>query len=95
MSISQRIRKNSSKKLNELQAKIVLLKKKKYSITELLDKVISFSIQHEDEFIGFLLNDGAKTEVKLQNEPFFTFLRSTLTGAGPEDYEEYDYKDMD
>lgn len=95
MSISQRIRKNSSKKLDELQAKIVLLKKKKYSITELLDKVISFSFQHENEFIDYLLNEKQKPEVILHNEAFFTFLHSPAEGAGPEDYEEYDYNDLD
>lgn len=81
--------------MNELQAKIVLLKKKKYSITELLDKAISFSIQHEDAFIGFLLNESKKPEMNLQKEGFFKFLCSTVEGAGPEDYEEYDYNDLD
>ena len=90
MSISQRIGKSTKEKLNELQAKIFLIKKRKYTITEILDKIITFSIKNEHDLLEFLSEEEKKKESNLQEEKFFEFLLTPIEGAGPEDYEEYE-----
>ncbi|MHA1377616.1 MAG: hypothetical protein ACTSRG_04435 [Candidatus Helarchaeota archaeon] len=94
MSISQRISKTTKDKLNELQAKIVLLKKQKYSLTELLDIVVSFSLLHKDEFFKFLSAEPGKKELNIHKEKFMKFILTPVEGAGPEDYKEYDFEDL-
>ncbi|MHA1298510.1 MAG: hypothetical protein ACTSO9_03605 [Candidatus Helarchaeota archaeon] len=94
MSISQRISKITKAKLNELQAKIVLLKKKKYSLTELLDIIVSFSLLNEDKFLNFLSAEQQNDELNIQKEKFIQFILSPIEGACPEDYKEYDFEDL-
>lgn len=93
MSISQRINKITKEKLNELQAKITLLKKKKLSSTELLDKIISFSIKYEKEFLKFLSEEKQSENIDQSKKNFFEFFLSSIEGGGPEDYKEYDYNE--
>jgi len=94
MSISQRISKQTKKKLNELQAKIVLMKKRKFSLTELLDVIVSFSLLHKDEFFDFLSNEKQKEELNIHKEEFMQFILTPIEGAGPEDYQEYNFDDL-
>ncbi|MHA1266925.1 MAG: hypothetical protein ACTSRS_16935, partial [Candidatus Helarchaeota archaeon] len=65
----------------------------KYSITELLDKLISFSIQHENEFLEFISIEKQKEESNIRSERFFKFITTPIEGAGPEDYEEFHYNE--
>ena len=93
MSISQRINKITKEKLNELQAKITLLKKRKLSSTELLDKIISFSIKYEKEFFKFLSEEKQSENINRPKKNFLEFFLSPIEGGGPEDYKEYDYNE--
>jgi len=93
MSISQRINKETKVKLNELQANIVLIKKKKLSITELLDKIISFSIKNTKEFLDFLFGEEQSDNDKTSRDDFLDFILSPIEGAGPEDFKEYNYNE--
>jgi hypothetical protein len=93
MSISQRINKITKEKLNELQAKITLLKKKKLSSTELLDKIISFSIKHEKEFFKFIAEEQQSENISHPKKSFLEFFLSSIEGGGPEDYKEYEYEE--
>lgn len=91
MSISQRINNYTKEKLNELQAKIILLKKKKFTINELIDKIVLFSIQNEKKFIEFLTENDKQENIKDERDSFLNFILTPIEGAGPEDFEEYDF----
>ncbi len=91
MPISQRENKTIKEKLNELQAKITLLKKKKLSSSELLDKIFSFSIRYEKEFFKFMAEEKQLENINHLKKDFIEFFLLPIEGAGPEDYKEYDY----
>lgn len=91
MPISQRENKTIKEKLNELQAKITLLKKKKSSSSELLDKIISFSIRYGKEFFKFMAEEKQLENINPLKKDFIEFSLLPIEGAGPEDYKEYDY----
>lgn len=89
--MTSKIEKRIKEKLNAIQKKIFLLEKQQYSIPELLDKLISFSLQHENEFLEYISTKKYEKESNLQNENFFKFIMSPVEGAGPEDYKEFDF----
>ncbi|MFQ5977015.1 MAG: hypothetical protein ACE5OZ_02645 [Candidatus Heimdallarchaeota archaeon] len=93
MSVSRRLKKESLGLTDELQAKIVLKKSVKLPSTEIINRALRFAAAKEDEFIEFV-TDEKKTDSSAR-ERVVAFLSAPLTGAGPEDYEEYDFEDQE
>lgn len=92
MSVSRRLRKESLGLTDELQAKIVLRTTVKLPSTEIIDQALRFAMDKEDEFIEFAT--GKAKAASDSREKVAQFLRTPITGAGPEDYTEYDFEDQ-
>lgn len=92
MSTSRRIKKESERSTDELQAKIVLERGKKIPKIEIIDKAIQFARRNEEEFIDFLLTDQ-KEDIDPTTNPL-DFITDSVKGAQSEDFQEYNYDDI-
>ncbi len=93
MSVSRRIKKDSEKATDELQAKIVLERGKKIPKIEIIDKAIRFARKNEVEFINFLISSENGIEEDFPDP--LDFILEPVIGAFPEDFREYDFDDLE
>lgn len=91
MSTSRRIKTETEKQINELQALIVLKKGKKVPKIELIDRAIRFGRNNEQEFIDFVL---MSVEPTLEPPDPFDFILDPVEGGIEEDFTEYDFSDV-
>ena len=93
MSVSRRIKKDSEKATDELQAKIVLERGKKIPKIEIIDNAIRFARKNEVDFINFLIASEDEREKDSPNP--LDFILEPVVGALPEDFREYDFDDLE
>lgn len=93
MSTSRRIKKESERSTDELQAKIVLERGKKIPKIEIIDKAIQFARRNEEEFLDFLLAEQ-KEDIDPTTNPL-DFITDSVEGAQSEDFQEYNYDDIE
>lgn len=93
MSTSRRIKKESERSTDELQAKIVLERGKKIPKIEIIDKAIQFARRNEEEFLDFLLAEQKK-DIDPTINPL-DFITDSIEGAQPDDFQEYNYDDIE
>ena len=93
MSVSRRIKEDSEKATDELQAKIVLERGEKIPKIEIIDKAIRFAKKNEKKFIDFVLASEDGTQDESSNP--LDFILEPEIGALPEDFREYDFDDLE
>ncbi len=98
MAISQRIYDETKKKLDALQARLLLEKvqEKKLSVPELIENTVEFAEKHEAEFKQMIKEKyDSKNYQKKINRPEFLSLIEDFSGSGsPEDFTEYKFDDI-
>ncbi len=98
MGVSQRIYDQTKKKLDELQARMLLerLQEKKMSLPELIENTVEFAKKHEDEFKQMIQEKNRlKNQEYVSDRPEFLKIIDKSSGTGsPEDFIEYNFNDI-